>query len=120
MTTSTRTYKSADWFDYKIESQLNKSLHYIDDFTLRTADLANKIMSQGRVIITDRLHASIYSLLIGKPHVIVDDAFKNIYNTRENAFKGKPECGEEFVKASYAKDVDDAYAKAIQMLHRNY
>jgi len=114
------TYKSADWFDFKLESLPNKSLHYIDDFTLRTADLANKIMSRGRVIITDRLHASIYSLLIGRPHVIVDEAFKKIYNTRENAFKGKPECAEEFLKASYATDVDDAYAKAIQILRMNY
>jgi exopolysaccharide biosynthesis predicted pyruvyltransferase EpsI len=114
------SYKRDDWFDYKKENQTNKSLHYIDDFTLRTADLANKIISQGRVIITDRLHASIYSLLIGKPHVIVDEAFKKIYNTRENAFKGKPECGEEFIRASYAKDVDDAYAKAVEMLHRYY
>ncbi len=38
------TYKSADCFDYKLESQPNKSLHYIDDFTLRTADLANRII----------------------------------------------------------------------------
>ncbi len=32
----------------------------------------------------------------------------------------KGEFGDEFVKARYANDVDDAFTKAIQMLHRNY
>ena len=52
--------------------------------------------------------------------MIIDEKYKKIYNTRENAFGDKPECGKEFIRAVYATSVDDAYEKAVKMLHKYY
>ncbi len=37
-----------------------------------------KLLSSGRVVMTDRLHAHILSILIGKPHVIADNSYGKI------------------------------------------
>jgi pyruvyl transferase EpsO len=37
-----------------------------------------KLLSSGRVVMTDRLHAHILSILIGKPHVIADNSYGKV------------------------------------------
>lgn len=47
------------------------------------------LLKQGRIVITDRLHAHILSLLMNKPHVIIDNADKkvsNLFKTWTNAY----------------------------------
>ena len=73
-------------------------------------------MSQGKIIVTDRMHASIYGVLIGKVQIIVDDRHKKIFNTRESAFFDKNECKPEFLRAYYALDPKDAIQKAVELL----
>lgn len=49
------------------------------------------LLKQGRVVITDRLHAHILSTLMNKPHVIIDNANKkvsNLFKTWTNAYQG--------------------------------
>lgn len=38
-------------------------------------DIADRLLSRGRVVITDRLHAHIFALQLGIPHVIVDNNY---------------------------------------------
>lgn len=78
--------------------------------------MCNKILSRGRLIITDRLHVSIFSLLLGRPHVILNDRYKKVQNTRDTAFGDKPECTEENVNGYYAESIDEAIDKAIALL----
>lgn len=104
------SYVIKDWFDYKIN---------ITDRTILSKErvrLVNKILSQGKVILTDRLHASLFSLLLGKPHVIVDDKFKKIYNTRESAFKNKIQCKQDYFGSFYSTSPLDAAKKTISIL----
>ena len=37
-----------------------------------------KFLSRGKVIISDRLHAHILSVLLGKPHVMLDNSYKKV------------------------------------------
>lgn len=104
------TYLAKDWFDYKIKVSDNK------DMCQKRLVLVNEIISQGKVILTDRLHASIFSLLIGKPHVIVDEKFKKIYNTREAAFRDKKECNQEYLNGYYSSDPIDGAQKSMEIL----
>jgi pyruvyl transferase EpsO len=50
-------YRKLD-FDARAEARVSRALH---------------ILSLGRVVITDRLHGHIFSLLLGIPHVFLDD-----------------------------------------------
>lgn len=104
------SYLDIDWFYYKEEINLetmgyfnikldsHNSSIYLNKLMEQRKLLINKIISQGKVIITDRLHVSIYSVLLGKPHVIVDEKYKKIFNTRETAFYNKDECKYEYLK----------------------
>jgi exopolysaccharide biosynthesis predicted pyruvyltransferase EpsI len=98
-----------------VSAPQNSSL-YLEKIADQRNRLINKIMSQGKVIVTDRLHASIYAVLLGKPHVIVDDRYKKIFHTRENAFQNKPECGSEHIQSYYARNPRDAIKKAVEFL----
>jgi exopolysaccharide biosynthesis predicted pyruvyltransferase EpsI len=79
-------------------------------------ELVNEVMSQGRVIITDRLHASIASVLMGKPHVMLNEKYKKVMNTREVAFKDKPECADTYVQGYYVDTIEQSIDKAIDLL----
>lgn len=70
------------------------------------------------MIITDRLHASLMSLFIGRPHVMVNDKYRKVQNTREAAFMAKPECTEENLRGYYANSIDEAVDKAISILEQ--
>lgn len=80
--------------------------------------MANKIISQARLIITDQLQASIVCFLMGKLHIMLDDSNRLLWNTRENAFVGKAECAKEFVRGHYVKNIDQAVEKAVSLLNQ--
>lgn len=42
-----------------------------------------RMLSRGRVIITDRLHGHILGLCLGKPQVVMDNSYRKISSTRE-------------------------------------
>jgi pyruvyl transferase EpsO len=44
---------------------------------LRASD-GRRMLSRGRMVITDRLHAHIFSLLLGIPHVVVDNSYGKV------------------------------------------
>lgn len=82
----------------------------------KRVDLGNEILSLGRVVITDRLHASVLSVLMGKAHVMINDKYKKVEWTRETAFHGKPECSKHNIRGYYASNIDDAIHKALRLL----
>ena len=85
------SYLDVDWFLYndinisklyRHRKTIKGVMPYLKELSESRRLLINKIMSQAKIVVTDRLHASIYSLLIGKPHIVVDDKYKKIFNTR--------------------------------------
>lgn len=74
-----------------------------------------RILQQGRVVYTDRLHAHILSILINKPHVLVDNANKKISGFYKTWTIGYP-------RAHFVESRDEASAalKVIKKPARNY
>lgn len=101
-----------DWFDYP-----DDSAHTLTSLAENRKLLIQRVYSQAKVILTDRLHASILAVLMGKPHVILDEKYKKISNTRKTAFEPHKECSHETLKSWYAKDIDDAILQGIQVLN---
>ena len=113
------TFKIVDWDDRKATFQLNpapktKNLEF--DMPIRIAS-ASSLLSSGKVIISDRLHGSIYSFLMHKPHVYIDQVSKKVSLTREVAFGVDEKCRDR-QKLGYraASDLEDAVRKAVVLL----
>ena len=71
----------------------------------------------GKVLITDRLHSSIFAFLMHKPHVYVDQMYGKIRKTREVAFDVSEKCGDrEEMKYDEAETLEVAVVKAARML----
>lgn len=50
-------------------------------------DIANRMLSQGRVVVSDRLHGVLLGLLLGKPVVALDNSYKKIQSIFETYLK---------------------------------
>lgn len=55
---------------------------------------------------------------MGRPHVVVDETYKKIRNTRETAFEGKSECTDDNVSGYYASSIAEAIDKAVWILKK--
>ena len=67
-----------------------------------------------KVIITDRYHGTIFSLIAATPVIVLSSADHKL----SSGVKWFPESFSRYVK--FAKDLDEAYTIAIQMLNDNY
>jgi len=75
------------------------------------------LFAGGKVLITDRLHASILAFLLHKPHVYVDQNYGKIRRTRQVAFDVSEKCSDrEEMKFDEANDFEEAVLKASKML----
>ena len=105
-----------DWFFYTEQKINSSSKNYLETLGSRTQILIHKVISQARVIVTDKLHGTIYGLLINKPVVIVPDRHEKIVNTLKTAFHQKIECSENFLDYSFASNPNNAKKHAVTML----
>ncbi len=76
------------------------------------------LLSRGKVVITDRLHASISSLLLGKTHIMIDQSYGKINGCREVAFAKSAMCRDADMHAFTASTLDDALERAVALLAR--
>lgn len=67
------------------------------------------ILSSGKVVITDRLHAHILCTLLDIPHVVLDNSYRKIGNFRDAWGTGGSQCRS-------AKTLEDAMQKAKELL----
>ena len=75
----------------------------------------------GRVLITDRLHASILAFLLHKPHVYVDQMYGKITRTREVAFNASEHCQDkEDMKFKIAKSLEEGVQMAAELLNKHF
>ena len=70
-------------------------------------------LQRGRVVITDRLHGYIMSILLDIPTVIIDNRIKKLSHYRNTWTKGLP-------KVVMARGPTDALSKAKQLLEKYY
>ncbi len=78
--------------------------------------LGNTLLSRGRVVITDRLHASIMATLLGKPVIYLDNNYKKITQVRGALAKEFKECSDANLHAKNAKTLVDAANLALKIL----
>jgi pyruvyl transferase EpsO len=66
----------------------NLLLHPYDLLALQRLARGCRILSRGRAVLTDRLHGHIMSLLLGIPHVLLDDRYGKLRSFYETWTKG--------------------------------
>ncbi len=78
--------------------------------------MGNKLLSRGSIIITDRLHASIMGVLIGRPVIYVDNAYKKLSNIWTSMASQVDACKGENLRAQHADTVDRAVELAYELI----
>ena len=72
----------------------------------------------GKILITDRLHASILAFLMHKPHIYVDQLYGKISKTRQIAFDVSDKCSNRAdLRFDEAESIEQAVLKAANMLN---
>ena len=74
---------------------------------------AFRLLSRGKVIITDRLHGHILTVLLGKPNVILDNSYKKL-SSYHAAWTPSVH------NVLLATNITDAIDKAQYLLHKHY
>ena len=78
------------------------------------------MFSSARVVITDRLHASILAFLLHKPHVYLEQSYGKIRLTREVAFNTSTFCQDrDRLRFHQAEDIRQAVSLAGKMIKIN-
>ena len=106
-------YKVVDWEDYR-DVYPFKNIKEMDS-TFKVEGGKN-LLSLGKVIVTDRLHSSILALLMHKPHIIIEQTYGKISNTRNTAFLGSPHCTKANLKFQEVSTLTDGIYAAITYL----
>ncbi|KAJ3063251.1 hypothetical protein HK102_008526, partial [Quaeritorhiza haematococci] len=76
--------------------------------------VANQLLSRGRVVVTDRLHATILSTLMGKPHVYLENSYGKITHLRRATFI-TPECSDENLQGYRATTWKGVAQKSMEL-----
>lgn len=80
--------------------------------------MGNSLLSRGRVVITDRLHASIMSTLLDRPVVYLDTMYRKISRVRNSLASVIPECGHNILELRAAETIEEAVAVAVEVLKK--
>ena len=98
-----------DWIDTKTPRGKN-----LKETSYKRLMTGFKFLSRGKVIISDRLHAHILSVLLGKPSVILDNPVYQKVTSFHSTWT--PSVGNVLV----ASNETDAIEKAQDLLHKYY
>ena len=85
--------------------------------TKRSVENSIKLLSLGKVVICDRLHASILSYIVGLPFVYLDQVSKKVSSTLEVAFDMWEGCYDQSAsRFAEATNFSEGLDKAIEMM----
>lgn len=82
---SRRPLASSRWFQFALLALWDRLAH---ERTQRGC----RLLSRGRLVITDRLHAHILSTLLGIPHIVLDNSYGKLSHFIETWAKNNPLC----------------------------
>ena len=127
--TSHLTFHLVDWWDYSKFLNTSAKVPEGPNFEHKVVNEGGKfdfmkmfrgsiaMYSSSRVVITDRLHASIFAFLLHKPHVYLDQSYDKIRRTREVAFNRSEHCQDrKKLRYDQAQDMVQAISLAKEML----
>lgn len=80
---------------------------------------ARRMLATGTVLVTDRLHASIFAFLSFKPHVVLENAYGKVSGVRAVAFNTSRNCANnKALKFSFAQTMTSAIRLAVDLESR--
>jgi hypothetical protein len=85
-------------------------------FALSRWVTAQKVVGSGKIVITDRLHASIVALLVDRPHITVDNIYNKVSGVRRLALQGQLDYVDAVLQAHHAPDVHRALQLALRIM----
>ena len=97
-----------DWVDTKTPKGEN-----LKETSYKRLMTGVKFLSRGKVIVSDRLHAHILSVLLGKPNVILDNSYKKVTSFHSTWTPSVD-------NVLFASNATDAVEKAQYLLHKYY
>jgi pyruvyl transferase EpsO len=117
---------SVDLYNSRIKELLDQITNSPEIYGDRSTELAEcfndlaqlrlqrglEILSSGKVVITDRLHGHILCLLMGIPHVVIDNRYNKISSVFESWTSTSP-------IAKWAHSPKEAVRKAMSLVTRN-
>ncbi len=98
--------------------QYHKFVPSTEAITWYRTQIGNMMLSRGRVVIADRLHASIMATLIGRPVVYVDNTYRKTSRVRSSLTQFIPECTDAMLDAYYAPDIATAVKIAADLIKK--
>jgi len=123
------TFNLVDWWDYSkyldtsvknptgpmFEQKVLNEGGKFDYMKMFRGSIA--MYNSSRVVITDRLHGSIFAFLLHKPHVYLEQSYGKIRLTREVAFNTSSYCQDrQRLRYEQAEDIKQAVDIAVKML----
>ena len=127
--TSHLTFHLVDWWDYSKFLNSSAKVPEGPNFEHKVVNEGGKfdfmkmfrgsiaMYNSSRVVITDRLHASIFAFLLHKPHVYLDQSYGKIRRTREVAFNTSSYCQDrQRLRYDQAENLEEAVDKAVNMI----
>lgn len=108
------TYEVHDWHQIGKFLPIRAKGQISADPSLKTQGGA-EVLSRAKIVVTDRLHGSILSLLMGKYHVYVENTYRKLEETRTMALSHET-CTAENLHGFKAKDMEEAVAMALNLL----
>ena len=87
-------------------------------FPLVRYGMAQRLIKDAKVVITDRLHVSIVALLADRHHIMIENSYGKLSGVREVALPGSDggACGDATFRAQWARDMDAALVMARRIL----
>jgi pyruvyl transferase EpsO len=109
------THAEIDWFDVASRPEYRPTLVAADahEFAEMLTLTANTMLSQGRVLVTNRLHATILATLMGMPVFYADNTYGKIHATRAGSLQ-HPSCTSDNLRAWGFPSVVGAAQAAIK------
>ena len=108
------SFRIADWKSIRILRGVRDSAEYRIKISA-----AVRLLGSATVVVTDRLHATILSLLAIKPVFYVDQSYGKIRHTLDVAFSSSPDCGDaESMRVFRVGNLSEALARSAAFLER--
>jgi len=112
------TFKTSMNWDLAFDLGLMSSTWTGSDFWENRKDTAMNLLGKFSIIVTDKMHMAITSMLMNKPCVYVDNAYHKINRTFESMFDlVKPACDSDvFARPIFASSFEQAIDMALSQL----
>lgn len=110
------TFIVDDWQHYRPHPDHKAPAGLDRPLAVHRLDLGNRMLCRGRIVISDRMHAMILSLLMDKPFVGFNNANKKLEAYRDTWFAADPRCAPDATRNWFAEGLVEATQKAVDLL----